>query len=127
MEPWVAKKHASLAAPLRVQTAIALRECHTKLTRLPIAAGLIGQSQERTLCLRVHAEAQREAAKLDGGDGLTTDLPQTVAGTEVVHERSQDLALVEQALRTCKTAHREVRPVDVRTTSSTRGHVLGVR
>src|SRR6266851_3509658 len=126
MEQWVAKKNAYLAAHLRAQTAIALRECHTKLTRLKIADWLIGESKERTLCLRVHAEAQREAAKLDGCYVLKTDLPQTVAGTEVVHERYKDLALVEQAFRTCKTAHLEVRPVYVRTTSSTRGHVLVV-
>jgi len=126
MEQWVAKKNAYLAAHLRAQTAIALRECHTKLTRLKIADWLIGESKERTLCLRVHAEAQREAAKLDGCYVLKTDLPQTVAGTEVVHERYKDLALVEQAFRTCKTAHLEVRPVYVRTTSSTRGHGLVV-
>ena len=33
---------------------------------------------------------------------------------------------MEQAFRTCKTAHLEVRPVYVRTAASTRGHVLVV-
>ena len=41
----------------------------------------------------------------------TTDLPRVVAETEVVHERYQDLARVEQAFRTCKTAPLAVRPV----------------
>ena len=57
---------------------------------------------------------------------LKTDLPRTVADTEVVHERDKDLALVEQAFRTCKTAHLEVRPVYVRTAASTRGHAVVV-
>ena len=67
-----------------------------------------------------------EAARLDGCYVLKTDLPRTVADTEVVHERYKDLALVEQAFRTCKTAHLEVRPVYVRTAASTRGHALVV-
>lgn len=126
MEQWVAKKNAYLAAHPRAQAAVALRECHTKLLRLKIDDWLTGEIEERTLCLRVHAEAQREAAKLDGCYVLKTDLPQAVAGTEVVHERYKDLALVEQAFRTCKTAHLEVRPVYVRTAASTRGHALVV-
>jgi hypothetical protein len=126
MEQWVAKKNAYLAAHPRAQVAVALRECHTKLIRLKIDDGLTGESEGRTLCLQVHAEAQREAAKLDGCYVLKTDLPQAVAGTEVIQERYQDLALVEQAFRTCKTAHLAVRPVYVRTAASTRGHVLVV-
>jgi hypothetical protein len=126
LEHWVAKKNAYLAAHPRAQVAVALRECHTRLARLKIDAWLTGEVEERTLGLRVHAEAQREAAKLDGCYVLKTDLPQVVAGTEVVHERYKDLALVEQAFRSCKTAHLEVRPVYVRTAASTRGHALVV-
>jgi len=59
----------------------------------------------------VQAEALQEAAKLDGCSVLKTDLPLAVAGIDIVHERYKDLALVEQAFRTCKTAHLEVRPV----------------
>ena len=126
MEQWVAKKNAYLAAHPRAQVAVALRECDTRLARLKVNAWLTGEAEERTLGLRVHAAAQREAAKLDGCYVLKTDLPQAVAGTEVVHERYKDLALVEQAFRTCKTAHLEVRPVYVRTAASTRGHALVV-
>src|SRR5262249_39714687 len=126
LEQWVAKKNAYLAAHPRARVAVALQECHTKLARLKIDEWLTGEAQGRTLCLRVHAEAQREAAKLDGCYVLKPDLPQVVAGTEVVHERYKDLVLVEQAFRTCKTAHLEVRPVYVRTAASTRGHALVV-
>jgi Transposase DDE domain len=126
MEQWVAKKNAYLAAHPRAQTAVALRECHTKLVRLKIDAWLTGEVKERTLGLRMDAAAQREAAKLDGCYVLKTDLPQAVAGPEVVHERYKDLTLVEQAFRTCKTTHLEVRPVYVRTAASTRGHALVV-
>ena len=84
------------------------------------------EAEGRTLCLTVDVAAQQEAARLDGCYVLKTDLPRTVADTEVVHERYKDLALVEQAFRTCKTAHLEVRPVYVRTAASTRGHALVV-
>jgi len=124
MEQWVAKKNGSLAAPPRAQAAVALREGGTKLTRLKIAAWLTGEIEGRTLALRVEAEAQREAAKLAGCSVRTTDLPRAVAGTEGVQAREKDLTLGEQALRTCKTAHLEGRPVSVRTAASTRGPVL---
>ena len=74
----------------------------------------------------MHAEALQEAAKLDGGYVLRTDLPLAVAGTDFIHARYKDLTLVEQAFRTCKTTHLEVRPVYIRTAASTRGHVLVV-
>ena len=73
----------------------------------------------------MHAAAQREAAKLDGCYVLKTDLPQAVAGPRSSMS-DKDLALVEQAFRTCKTAHLEIRPVYVRTAASTRGHALVV-
>jgi len=126
MEQWVAQKNAYLAAHPRAQVAVALRDAHTKLTRLKIAAWLTGAAEGRTIGIRVHAEALQEAAKLDGCSVLKTDLPQAVAGTDCIHARYKDLALVEQAFRTCKTTHLEVRPVYVRTAASTRGHVLVV-
>jgi len=126
MAPWVAQKNAYLAAHPRAQVAVALRAAHTKLTRLKIDAWLTGEAEGRTIGLRVQAEALQEAAKLDGCYVLKTDLPQAVAGTDFIHARYKDLTLVEQAFRTCKTTHLEVRPVYVRTAASTRGHVLVV-
>jgi hypothetical protein len=126
MAQWVAQKNAYLAAHPRAQVAVALRAAHTKLTRLKIDAWLTGEAEGRTIGLRVQAEALQEAAKLDGCYVLKTDLPQAVAGTDFIHARYKDLTLVEQAFRTCKTTHLEVRPVYVRTAASTRGHVLVV-
>ena len=44
----------------------------------------------------------------------------------MVHDRYKELTFVEQAFRTCKTAHLETRPIYVRTAEHTRGHVLVV-
>jgi len=70
--------------------------------------------------------ALQEASRLDGCYVLKTDLPESAASKEVVHARYKDLAQVEQAFRTCKTAHLETRPIYVRTAAHTRGHVLVV-
>ena len=44
----------------------------------------------------------------------------------LVHDRYKDLAQVEQAFRTFKSGHLEIRPTFVRTEASTRGHVFVV-
>ena len=126
VERWVAQKNVYLHDHPRAHVAVALREAQAKLTRLKIDAWLKAEAEGRTLRVLVHEAALQAAARLDGCYVLQTDLPQTVAETQVVHDRYKDLALVEQAFRTCKSAHLEVRPLYVRTAESTRGHVFVV-
>ena len=66
------------------------------------------------------------AMRLDGCYAIKTDLPETAASKQVVHDRYKDLTEVEMAFRTSKTVHLEMRPVHVRTEEHTRGHVLAV-
>jgi Transposase DDE domain len=81
---------------------------------------------ERAMTLIVHADAQTEAAKLDGCYVLKTDLTPAQAKKELVHDRYKDLASVERAFRTCKTAHLEVRPIFLRLEARTRAHAFVV-
>ncbi len=74
----------------------------------------------------VDQDALAEIAQLDGCYVLKTDLKREDFSKEAIHARYKDLALVEQAFRTSKTAHLEVRPVYVRKASRTRGHALVV-
>ena len=53
-----------------------------------------------------------------------SDLPKQYADAQIVHDRYKDLALVEQAFRTSKTVHLEMRPWYVRIERNTRGHAL---
>jgi hypothetical protein len=126
VEQWIAQKNVYLHEHPRAQVSVALREVQRKLQRLKIEGWLTAEAVGRTLRVTTDAGAQQKAARLDGCSVLKTDLPGVVASTEVVHERDKDLALVEQAFRTCKTSHLEVRPVYVRTAASTRGHALVV-
>jgi hypothetical protein len=125
-EPCVGKQNASLHTPPRAPGAGALREGQTKRARWHGEQWLRVKAEGRTLRLRLDETAQRAAARLDGCYVLKTDLPRTVAAAQVVPDRDKDLALVEQALRTCKTTSLELRPWYVRTEASTRGHALVV-
>ena len=78
------------------------------------------------MTLTVNADAQRAEAKLDGCYVLKTDLTPQQAQKEIVHDRYKDLASVEHAFRTCKTAHLEVRPIFLRLKERTRAHAFVV-
>ena len=91
----------------------------------------------RSLCLKhsfhnagppVHCRQHQRctSARLDGCYVIKTDLPETAASKQVVHDRYKDLTEVEMAFRTSKTVHLELRLVSVRTEDHTRGHVLAV-
>ena len=82
--------------------------------------------EERSITLAINADAQSEAAKLDGCYVLKTDLTPQQANKEIVHDRYKDLASVEQAFRTCKTAHLEVRPIFLRREARPRAHAFVV-
>ena len=82
--------------------------------------------EERAVTLTVNTSAQQEAAKLDGCYVLKTDLTPQQAKKELVHDRYKDLASVEHAFRTCKTAHLEVRPIFLRLAARTRAHAFVV-
>ena len=81
---------------------------------------------ERSLTLTINEDAQTEATKLDGCYVLKTDLTPAQAPKEMVHDCYKDLASVEQAFRSCKTAHLEVRPIFLRRAARTRAHAFVV-
>ena len=84
------------------------------------------QEENRRMELSIDEKALEELKRLDGCYVLKTDVPQEMSTKEEVHERYKDLSLVESAFRTCKTVSLELRPLHVRLSSSTRGHVFVV-
>lgn len=87
---------------------------------------ITADAEDRTLTLSIEEDRLTEEAKLDGCYVIQTDLPPAVADKETVHARYKDLALVEWAFRTSKTVELEMRPVNVRLESRTRGHAFVV-
>jgi hypothetical protein len=122
----VAKQNQYLADHPRANAQGALQKLVARAEKLRIAGWVELTLEERVLTLTVNASAQQEAATLDGCYVLKTDLPPAQLPKDIVHDRYKDLASVEQAFRTCKTAHLEVRPIFLRREARTRAHALVV-
>src|SRR6266446_10317636 len=126
LQALVAKHNHYLADHLRANAQRALQKLVARAKTLRIADWVELTVAERTITLTVQEDAQTEAAKLDGCYVLKTDLSPTQAKKELVHDRYKDLASVEHAFRTCKTAHLEVRPIFLRREARTRAHAFVV-
>ena len=126
VEVLVQQRNQYLAGHAKAKVSTAEKKVRAKIARLKAGAWLQVESAGRSLKLVTDEAARTEAARLDGCYVIKTDLPETAASKQVVHDRYKDLTEVEMAFRTSKTVHLEMRPVYVRTEDHTRGHVLAV-
>jgi hypothetical protein len=126
LQAQVAKHNHYLADHPRAKAQGAVQKLVARAKHLRIADWVELTLAERTITLTVHTSVQQEEAKLDGCYVLKTDLTPQQAKKELVHDRYKDLASVEHAFRTCKTAHLEVRPIFLRLEARTRAHALVV-
>jgi transposase len=110
----------------RAKPSTAERKIERKSKKLRIDGWACVSCEERTLLLSKDIEQLQEVEKLDGCYVLKTDLARHQAPKEMIHNRYKDLALVEWAFRTSKTVQLEMRPVNVRLESRTRGHAFVV-
>jgi hypothetical protein len=126
LQAQVAKQNQYLTDQPRAKAQGAVQKLVARAKTLRIADWVELILEERTITLIVKTNAQQEAAQLDGCYVLKTDLTPQQAHKELVHDRYKDLASVESAFRTCKTAHLEVRPIFLRREARTRAHALVV-
>jgi hypothetical protein len=126
LQAHVAKQNQYLTDHPRANAQGALQKLVARAEKLRIADWVELTVAERTITLTINEDAQTEAAKLDGCYVLKTDLTPAQAPKEMVHDRYKELVSVEQAFRTCKTAHLEVRPLFLRREARTRAHALVV-
>jgi hypothetical protein len=126
LQAQVAKQNQYLTDHPRANAQGAVQKLVARAKTLRIADWVELTLEERTITLTIKTSAQQEAAKLDGCYVLKTDLTPQQAHKELVHDRYKDLASVEHAFRTCKTAHLEVRPIFLRREERTRAHALVV-
>jgi Transposase DDE domain len=126
LQAHVAKQNQYLSDHPRANVQGAWQKLVASAKKLRIAAWVELTLEERSITLTINEDAQTEEAKLDGCYGLKTDLTPAQAHKEIVHDRYKDLASVEQAFRTCKTAHLAVRPIFLRLASRTRAHAFVV-
>jgi transposase len=120
------KKNNYLAEHPRAKIDVAQKEVASKIAQLKVDSWLKVQAADRELRLQEDSQALAEVSRLDGCYVVKSDLPKQYADAQTVHDRYKDLALVEQAFRTSKTVHLEMRPWYVRIERNTRGHALVV-
>jgi transposase len=120
------KKNRYLAEHRGAQVQVAQREVAAKIVQLKVGRWLKVSSSGRELRLEEDVQALAEESRLDGCYVIKSDLPKQYADAQTLHDRYKDLTLVEQAFRTSKTVHLEMRPWYVRSEKSTRGHALVV-
>lgn len=120
------KKNSYLAEHPRAKVEVAQREVASKVVQLKLDGWLKVQAAGRELRLEEDSQALAEESRLDGCYVVRSDLPKQYADAQTVHDRYKDLTLVEQAFRTSKTVHLEMRPWYVRIERNTRGHALVV-
>jgi len=126
LQALVAKQNRYLTEHPRADAQGAVQKLVARAKTLRLADWVDLTLEERSITLTVNASVQQEEAKLDGCYVLKTDLTPPQAPKELVHERYKDLASVERAFRSCKTAHLEVRPIFLRLEERTRAHALVV-
>jgi transposase len=120
------KKNCYLAEHPRAKMNVAQKEVASKILQLKLDRWLKVVAADRELRLEEDGEALAEASRLDGCYVVKSDLPKQYADAQTIHDRYKDLALVEQAFRTSKTVHLEMRPWYVHIERNTRGHALVV-
>lgn len=122
----VNKLNEYLAGHTRASSDVALRKINDRCEKLKVSKWVQAEASDRKISLTADQEVLAETEKLDGCYVLKTDLPNKVADKQTIHSRYKDLAHVEWAFRTSKTVQLEMRPVNVRLASRTRGHVFVV-
>ena len=115
-----------LASHPRARVAVALRRVTERCEKLKMTGWVVVSASERTISLTFDTDQLAEIEKLDGCYVLKTDLSRQAADKETIHGRYKDLARVEWAFRTSKTVELEMRPINVRLASRTRGHAFVV-
>lgn len=110
----------------RAKAEVAHRKVESQIKKYKFSDWIKVESSGRKLDLIIDEQSKEDKYRLDGCYVIKTDLSDQNIEAGTIHARYKDLSLVEQAFRTFKSGHLEVRPVFVRKDLRTRGHVLVV-
>jgi transposase len=125
---FVAEKNEYLQSHPRARLETALKHANARAVRLKIDQWVECASDlsTRKIIVTVSESKLQEISLLDGCYCLTTSVSVDQMDKEQVHARYKELSMVEEAFRSCKTGHLEVRPIYVRKGERTRAHVFVV-
>ena len=122
----VTKQNTYLQEHNKAKDEVALKKITAKIARFQATEWLSATIENRVITIVTDVEALAAESKLDGCYAIKTDLSKEMASKETVHTRYKDLTQVEMVFRTSKTVELEMRPINVRLESRTRGHVFVV-
>jgi hypothetical protein len=120
----IEKRNQYLQSHARAQVEGALRKIERDAKELRIEDWVRIYAEGRRIVAEVDQSALDRIGQLDGCYVLKSDVRQGAATAEQLHARYKDLSQVEQAFRSMKMAHLQIRPVYVRTAAHTRAHVF---
>ena len=125
---FIAKKNEYLSSHRKASPEKALQHVNRRAIALKIDSWIKCEVDEssRKITLQIDDSKLSEISLLDGCYCLTTNVSVDIMAKDDVHSRYKDLAMVEEAFRTCKTGHLELRPIYVRKSGRTRAHVFVV-
>lgn len=120
----VEERNTYLAEHKRAKPSVAFQYLNKWLYKLKLSGFCHLEESGRKLFFKVDTLKKDEKSLLDGCYVIKTELDKESGSAEIIHQRYKDLAHVEQGFRTMKTGLLETRPIFVRKTKRTRGHVL---
>lgn len=128
LEEMINTKNVYLSEHSKAKVGIALKHAseYCKKLKLNRWIEVTANTETRTIEINIDNDALTKEEQLDGCYVLKTDLTSKHISKEDINARYKDLADVEWAFRSSKTVHLEMRPINVRLASRTRGHALVV-
>ena len=125
LEKSVAKENLYLSEHKKAKPEAAVRRLEKRRAKLKLSWTNLACSG-RAIYVAIDEVLKAEEEKLDGCYVLKSDLTIAQADKKTIHERYKGLAMVERGFRTSKTGMLEMRPLNVRLETRTRGHLLVV-
>ena len=128
LEEMINTKNVYLSEHSKAKVGIALKHASEYCNKLKLNRWIevTANTEIRTLEINIDNDALTKEEQLDGCYVLKTDLASKHISKEDINARYKNLADVEWAFRSSKTVHLEMRPINVRLASRTRGHALVV-
>jgi transposase len=108
----------------KVETALKHATEYCKKLKLSRWIEVTANTENRKLEINIDNDVLDKEAQLDGCYVLKTDLISDRISKEDINMRYKNLANVEWAFRSSKTVNLELRPINVRLASRTRGHAF---
>ncbi len=122
----IRKQNEYLRAHPKAHVKVAVRKIAEHIEKLGISAFAKVVVEGRVLSLIIDESKLSNVSKLDGCYVIKTNVPESIADKEEIHERYKDLKYVESAFRTMKTMLLKIRPLYITNAKRTRGHVFVV-